>query len=302
MSIFVQAVSFLFDDGTIINNSHQIAVHAAKLHRVIVRNRQKMNSDNVTPLIADAVVLAAAILNYTAALIWGPKDVPGTKTILRQLSGESRAFLKAQWPFVLFCMISASVFDCQSVNFDPGYFLSGAIALPLAGWLTLELSKMFYMSYLASARDSGLAFSVTLRRFIQYSLADTVRCFAVMFGTLFIVQPGIYLVVRTCLFLPIFIIERQPPWKAIQRSWLLTKGQYWLISRYLGPMVVFYCVIAFLRVFVAAQASVNSGAIACVSVASVVLELVLAGMIYKLYLQLVDDAATAPIVKPTASS
>ncbi len=252
-----------------------------------------MNSENLPSFIADLFPLAAAIFNFIAALIWGPKKVTSTITVLKQLFGESRQFLKVQWPFVLFCIIGMGVFDCQTaVNLEPEFLFSPTIALPIGAWLTLELSKMFYISHLASARHPGLAFSITLTRFLAYSMTDGVRCFAA-FLSLLLVQPGMALIVRTCLFLPIFIIEKQTPLKAIQRSWSLTKDKYWFVSLYLGPIAILYFLISALNSFLSAQTSINYAALACTSVPTVILELVMAGMIFKLYMQLTEEADKA---------
>ncbi len=237
--------------------------------------------------------MAAAVLNWVAALIWGPKNVISTTTVLKQLFGESQQFLRVQWPFVLFCIIGMGVFQCQTAaKLELAYLFSPAIALPLASWLTLELSKMFYISNLASSKHSGLAFSITLARFFAYSLADGLRCYAILLCML-LVQPGLALIVRTCLFLPVFIIEKQTPLKAIQRSWSLTKDKYWFVSLYLGPIAILYNLLSVVDSYLGLQTSANHVALAFMCVPTVIIELVVAGMIFKLYTHLAEEADTA---------
>lgn len=120
--------------------------------------------------------------------------------------------------------------------------LAGSSALGfLVGLLTgLVLTQVFFRISLGEKVTWKNLFSfLTTDKAIHYLLATVITTVFVIVGLFFLVVPGIIVAIMT-IFVPFIILENKTPsfkdlsfWKAIKRSFVMTKGKKWKIFTFL---------------------------------------------------------------------
>jgi len=156
----------------------------------------------------------------------------------------------------------------------------------------VPILKLFYVSYLASPKNPALVSTIGIWAMILYLIGEYIQNIMVGAGLVFFIAPGLYVMARTSLFLPIYAVEGHRPLKAIDRSWEVTKGRFWQISLYLGPPTFVVLGSHIFLPFLGTMASRGSEAGpllaatgAVTSMAGILLDILLAGLMYKLYLR-----------------
>ena len=97
----------------------------------------------------------------------------------------------------------------------------------------------------------------TLRRFVPWALSITIVLAATWLGTLALVLPGIYLLLRLFWADEFALIHRAGPFQALKESWQLTRGNVGSMIRFqfLAGLAAFVVLIAGAGLFVAVSAT-----------------------------------------------
>lgn len=205
-------------------------------------------SSGTTLLAAFPTVLTAG--NWLLSLFFARKERNYLLTDLKQLMPASMPFLSTQWPFLIFCF--AGFGFAQFFRHGEGAGISSSSnslgLLPAMGALMaiglMPILKLFYVTYMGSKHGPGLVSTIGIWSVMVYIFAETLRVSLGYAGLFLFIIPGLLIATRTSLFLPVYALEGHKPWAAIKRSWSLTDGHYWLVSRYLGLPAVFLALVS----------------------------------------------------------
>ena len=121
-----------------------------------------------------------------------------------------------------------------------------------------------YLGELANWSDSlGYAF----RRFIPLIITYIVVVLITIPFWIFLIIPGIWISVKLCMSFPAVIFERANPFRAIGRSWTLTRDNWWrifgtLVVVFLIALVVNFALTAVLGIVAAGSDSISELAFA----------------------------------------
>ncbi len=235
--------------------------------------------------------VALALANWLLSLFFAPKGSNSTAD-LKQLWPDSRPFLKTQWPFLAVCMLGSNLSQAYLISGEriiPAFSFSLVIASLVSSGI-LPILKLFYVSYLAAPKYPGRVATIGIWSVLLYVMGDWFISTLGTLGLVFLVAPGLVILIRTCLFLPIYALEGHHPIAAFEKSWSLTAGHYWLISRYLGlPTILFGILNLSPQVATVIAASghypmqYSLPIVAAAGAATLALSLVIAGLTYKLY-------------------
>lgn len=242
-------------------------------------------------VLAGPVVLAFS--NWALSLFFARKTINYFAVDLKQLWPDSLPFLKAQWPIITIAIIAATWSQLQ-----PTAELSGKPEHALQEFLSffgssgiLWILNLFYVSYLAAPKYPGRVATIGAWSLLMYVIADMAIVTFGALGTILFVAPGLIVIARSCLFLPVYAIHGHKPLSAIRQSWALTKGNYWLVSRYLGlPALALVTSYGYPELVTNFMPAGTADAIKnCMpldiaeTAAAQVLSLVIGGLLYKLY-------------------
>ncbi|MBP9092341.1 hypothetical protein KBI23_15040 [bacterium] len=237
------------------------------------------------------VPVALALANWLLSLYFAPKSNYFI-TDLKQLWPDSRPFLKTQWPFLAVCMLGSNLSQAHLISSGSirPEFSFGLIIASLVSSGILPILKLFYVSYLAAPKYPGRVATIGIWSVLLYVMGDWFISTLGTLGLAFLVAPGLVILIRTCLFLPIYALEGHHPIAAFEKSWSLTAGHYWPISRYLGlPTILFGILILSPQVATVIAATghypmqYSLPLVAAAGAATLALSLVIAGLTYKLY-------------------
>lgn len=242
--------------------------------------------------------VALALANWVLSLFFAPKS-SDLMTDLRQLWPDSRPFLKTQWPFLAVCMLGSNLSQTYLISggsLKPEFSFGLVIASVISSGI-LPVLKLFYISYLAAPKYPGRVATIGIWSVILYVMGDWFISTLGTLGLAFLVAPGLVILIRTCLFLPIYALEGHRPLAALEKSWALTAGHYWQISRYLGlPTILFGILILSPQVATVIAATghyptqYSFPIVAAAGAATLALSLVIAGLTYKLYERLSTES------------
>jgi hypothetical protein len=246
-----------------------------------------------TSLIVSVIAVAMACTHWALSLFFARKTKNYFAVDLKQLWQDSLPFLKTQWPIVTIAMIAASWSQLQPVaELSNRPEVSIAATLLAYGPTVLTwILMLFYVSYLAEPKHPGRVATIGATSLLLYVIADSMIMTFSLIGLGILLAPGLIVVVRSCLFLPIYAIHGHKPLLAIRQSWALTKDRYWLASSYMGlPAILLICTTIFPMLVYdvfgsCAQNSAKNCApllVVCASLTEV-LSLVIGGLLYKLY-------------------
>jgi len=247
-----------------------------------------LSNNQLTTLIGAAFpILSLAI--WGLAYKFAGKGAPSIGDDLRELATESLHFLKTQWFFLAVCTGGSAVSACQhsgSFEIPPTYVIVSSFFFAI-----VPILKLFYVSYLAIPRNPALVASIGVMTMVFYMIGEYIQNMLILLGFVLLIFPGLYVMARTSLFLPIYAVEGHRPLQALERSWAITNGKFWQVCLYLGP-VVFVVLMAHWLPFAASFMQPNIAARPFVAVFSAVcgmsfilLDIMLAGLMYKLYLR-----------------
>jgi membrane-anchored glycerophosphoryl diester phosphodiesterase (GDPDase) len=251
-------------------------------------------SDKVnTSLIVSVIAVAMACTHWALSLFFARKTKNYFAVDLKQLWQDSLPFLKNQWPIVTIAMLAASWSQLQPVaELSNRPEVSIAATLLAYGPTVLTwILMLFYVSYLAEPKHPGRVATIGATSLLLYVIADCMIMTFSLIGLGILLAPGLIVVVRSCLFLPIYAIHGHKPLLAIRQSWALTKDRYWLVSSYMGlPAILLICtsicpLLDYDLFGSCAQTAAKNSMpllVACVSTTQV-LSLVIGGLLYKLY-------------------
>ena len=237
------------------------------------------------------IPVALALANWVLSLFFAPKSNDFIAD-LRQLWPDSLPFLKTQWPFLAVCMVGSNLSQAHLVSngsLKPE-FSFGLLIASLVSAGILPVLKLFYVSYLAAPKYPGRVATIGIWSVILYVIGDWFISTLGTLGLAFLVAPGLVIFVRTCLFLPIYSLEGHHPLAAFEKSWSLTAGRYWQISRYLGlPTILFGILIlspqltSVIGAYGHYPTQYTWPVAAAAGAATLALSMILAGLTYKLY-------------------
>lgn len=231
-------------------------------------------------------------VNWVLSLFLAPKTDNFFRFDVKKLWPESLPFLKTQWPFVAICMVGSSFTQVQLVSelkSKPEFSMAMLMASLVSAGI-LPILKLFYVAYLAAPKYPGRLASIGIWSVFVYVFSEALIESFGNFGLFLLIAPGLMLLFRTCLFLPIYAIEGNHPLAALQKSWALTSGKYWLVSRYMGLPTLLLGVLGIApQLAVFAKACGNQSVqfywpiFTAVGAASLLVNLILGGLSYKLY-------------------
>jgi len=243
--------------------------------------------------------LVIALANWVLSLISTRSKSDYFLDDLKQLWPDSLPFLKAQWPILTVVLAVATWFQLQPVQdlSDKTELGPSMLLLPFGSAVISWILNLFYVNYLAAPKYPGRVATIGVWALTIYVISDIAVLAFGSIGTIFFVIPGLMFFVRSCLFLPIYAIQGYKPLSAIKRSWALTKGNYWLVSRYMGLPVLLL-----VALYVYPDLANNSNDLEsqaatttcqpltiAITAAAQVLSLVIAGLLYKLYERLLVE-------------
>ena len=195
-----------------------------------------MDNFEIIDIVVLGVPVVLAFSNWALSLFFARKTKNYFAVDLKQLWSDSLPFLKAQWPIVTVTLAAATWSQLQ-----PTVELTGKPEHALQEFLSifgssgiLWILNLFYVSYLAAPKYPGRVATIGAWSLVMYIIADMAIVTFGALGTILFMAPGLIVIARSCLFLPIYAIHGHKPLSAIRQSWALTKGNYWLVSRYLG--------------------------------------------------------------------
>ena len=239
--------------------------------------------------------------NWLLSLFFARKEQNYFLLDLKQLMPASVPFLSTQWPFLIFCF--AGFGFGQFFRHGPGISSSSDIlSLLQAIGCTIAIGLMpiltlFYVTYLGSKQGVTLVSTIGIWSVVVYVFAETLRNALGYAGLFFFIVPGLLIYTRTSLFLPIYALEGHKPWAAIKRSWSLTEGHYWLVSRYLGLPALIISLISlttsasspFKTAGYPAIESMNAIGTLTIATAMMVMSMINSGVTYQLYARLTEN-------------
>jgi len=250
-------------------------------------------------MLAQLIPVCLATANWVLSLFLAPKTNSYFLGDLKQLWSDSRPFIKTQWPFVAICMVGSNMSQAHLFA-DIGLRQSFSFGIVAAAFISagiLPIIKLFYVSYLAAPKYPGRVAMIGLWTVLLYVLGEWLISALGSLGMMFFILPGLLVMVRACLFLPAYALEGHHPFAAFERSWVLTSGKYWLVSRYLGlPTILFLLLsaspqlMATVRVLGQYPFHYFWPAMIAFNFAALAMSLVLAGLAYKLYDRLTEEA------------
>lgn len=251
-------------------------------------------------VVAQLIPVGLATANWVLSLFLAPKTNNYLPADVKQLWSDSRPFIKTQWPFVAICMVGSNMSQAHLFA-DHGLIPSFSFGLVAAAFISagiLPIIKLFYVSYLAAPKYPGRVATIGLWTVLLYVLGEWLISALGGLGMIFFVIPGLLVMVRASLFLPAFALEGHHPFAAFEKSWALTSGKYWLVSRYLGlPAILFLLLSASPQLTATVKAIGHyhfqyfGPAMITINVATLAMSLILAGLTYKLYDRLMEAAA-----------
>lgn len=124
-----------------------------------------------------------------------------------------------------------------------------SVMLPLAvvGLVALVLGFLGYLgtvvisahAYQGRSAGVGEALGAAVERALPAAGTSLLAGLAVMAGSVALVLPGLFLMIRLCMGVCASVLEGAGPVTAVSRSWALTKGRFWAVT---GRLLAFVAV------------------------------------------------------------
>ncbi len=123
----------------------------------------------------------------------------------------------------------------------------GFVVIEAIGGLVVAAACFRFLSsaYLGGHPHTGDSIGAALRRLPAIVVASVVIFAMVAIGTVFLILPGIWLLVALSVAIPALMLEGVGPFKAISRSLELVQGRWWATFGALLAMILFLVVIDF---------------------------------------------------------
>lgn len=254
------------------------------------------------------VTLFFVMLNWGLSLIFSRKNNLDWQADLRQLWPESKFFFKAQTIMLALCIGGMT----YQITANPEELVQPATHLGLLALVAklsqgiLPILQLFYITHLGSKTNPLLVSTIGIWTVIQFGVGEYIRDLLSLLGLIVVIAPGFIIWFRSTLFMPIYALEGRQVGHAWHHSWELTEGKFWLVSRYLSPVLMASMVSTilpnlvhniFTKVASRSQGITDSplwqilvpiGIVgsAVSAVAIIALELIFTGLLYKLYIHL----------------
>ncbi|CAN5266641.1 hypothetical protein BH11CYA1_BH11CYA1_02540 [soil metagenome] len=199
-----------------------------------------MKDDSMISAGIGVAIFLLVAFNWGLSRIFSRKNNYNWMADLRQLWPDSKYFFKAQIIFMVLCTggFSYSMMTNGAEHATTTTHLGMLALAARASSAILPILKLFYVSHLGSKVNPLLISTIGVWAVFQFGIAEGLREVAAIFGLFLFLIPGLIIWFRSCLFLPCYAIEGHIVGNAWHRSWELTKGKYWLVSRYLGAVSV----------------------------------------------------------------
>jgi Membrane domain of glycerophosphoryl diester phosphodiesterase len=177
---------------------------------------------------------------------------------------------------ILGTIITASTdpnaYDVNATSTETGTALAGfliGLFLQSAGAALAVAAcfKAISAAYLGERTSFGDSLSYAFRRFVPLMICYVVVVIITIPGWILLIIPGIWLSIKMCMAFPAVIFERAGPFRAIGRSWRLTKDNWWrvfgtLVVVFLIALVVNFALTAVLGIVAAGSDSISEVAFA----------------------------------------
>jgi hypothetical protein len=149
---------------------------------------------------------------------------------------------------ILGTIITASTdenaFDVNAPASESGTAIAGAIVGALVQSVGAALAvaacfKVISAAYLGERSSAGDSLRYALGRFLPLIVTYILVVLITIPGFILLLLPGIWLTIKLCMAFPAVIFERANPFRAIGRSWRLTRGNWW---RVFGALFVVFLI------------------------------------------------------------
>lgn len=149
---------------------------------------------------------------------------------------------------ILGTIITASTddtaYDVNAPANDSGTAIAGTIVGGLVQSVGAALAvaacfKVISAAYLGERSSAGDSLRYSLGRFLPLIVTYILVVLITIPGFLLLLLPGIWLTIKLCMAFPAVVFERANPFKAIGRSWRLTRGNWW---RVFGALFVVFLI------------------------------------------------------------
>jgi hypothetical protein len=149
---------------------------------------------------------------------------------------------------ILGTIITASTdenaFDVNAPASESGTAIAGTIVGALVQSVGAALAvaacfKVISAAYLGERSSAGDSLRYSLGRFLPLIVTYILVVLITIPGFILLILPGIWLTIKLCMAFPTVIFERANPFRAIGRSWRLTRGNWW---RVFGALFVVFLI------------------------------------------------------------
>jgi hypothetical protein len=139
-------------------------------------------------------------------------------------------------------LLATALFGANWQSAGGGAGFAGAVIGMLAGVLTILSQAVILYGAFRQMRGQSFAISDSLRRGLArfFPIIGMIFCmgFAILFGLILLIIPGIIFAVMFYMALPACVIEQLGPISSLRRSAALTKGSRWRIFGILLVLVI----------------------------------------------------------------
>lgn len=149
---------------------------------------------------------------------------------------------------ILGTIITASTdegaFDVNAPANESGTAIAGAIVGALVQSVGAALAvaacfKVISAAYLGERSSAGDSLRYALGRFLPLIATYIIVVLITIPGFILLLLPGIWLTIKLCMAFPAVVFERAGPFRAVGRSWRLTRGNWW---RVFGALFVVFLI------------------------------------------------------------
>ncbi|CAN5266456.1 hypothetical protein BH11CYA1_BH11CYA1_02520 [soil metagenome] len=256
--------------------------------------------DNQDTIIGIAILFAfplVAAANWLLSLQFCKEHALDWKADAKKLWSQSKPFLKMQAILIALTIVGKT---CGMASVNSKQSAATIHVLDILGQLgqgATYVIELFYVSYLGSTKAIASIATIGIWTITKLLVAEKVLEVLTGLGLILLLAPGVFLAVRTCLFVPIFAAEGHKVVHSIKRSWSLTKGRYWLASRYLSPVAFAIAILYFSEASSLLLDELNwhsfgpvvMAAISVVSALILTCQLLYQGLAFNLYLHILSD-------------
>lgn len=176
-------------------------------------------------------------------------------------------------------------------------FAKAVVSVVLIAWMTKIFIEEIRQRHRRAVDDPSSSYSI-----VNGMVAETVYMLAVTVGFLCLFVPGVVVLVRGAVCVPVAVAERCGPMESFKRSWQLTHGRHWAIQ---GMILLVLLFVAVAVVIVLAVMSVVPGGTSIIGLSvalttgNVVGWSTVVATTAALYVQLSDEKEQSELLEPS---